>query len=393
MACSHLYVFVHLYAHLANLGNVIKLVQATICTLGTSTTSKVVNAWPATKAPLMANTANTGGSFCLWADFILFDLGWFPLLSHVGHIPLSHLLREFADIVLKFWCSDVLCIIGQDLGNPTQHNQLPLPSLISCKDWRSWTQTYLFLFLPYKFCLKWIQMDTSCWILPFIPRLPILNLFCCQWNCQGWKALRSFQLFGWFQLNGVNKGRAVRQLKSHGSLPEGIKRAMSAVDFFKNLIFCAMDETSKNTETFFFGIGNMVLFNSHLKQIHVTWNDDPTRDSTLPQQQPQSDENSENSEPKCFPNQVWHNHTMQSLTHIHMARHKSLGNLEGIKPYLLCIYIYIFIFFYFVCIAIALNMTYQIWKYPSIPSWTTSTSLQALESACSLFSLSLCAHL
>lgn len=136
----------------------------------------------------------------------------------------------------------------------------------------------------------------------------------------------------------------------------------------------------------------MVLFNSHLKQIHVTWNDDPTRDSTLPQQQPQSDENSENSEPKCFPNQVWHNHTMQSLTHIHMARHKSLGNLEGIKPYLLCIYIYIFIFFYFVCIAIALNMTYQIWKYPSIPSWTTSTSLQALESACSLFSLSLCAQ-
>lgn len=252
MACSHLYVFVHLYAHLANLGNVIKLVQATICTLGTSTTSKVVNAWPATKAPLMANTANTGGSFCLWAACILCDLGWFPLLSHVGHIPLSHLLREFADIVLKFWCSDVLCIIGQDLGNPTQHNQLPLPSLISCKDWRSWTQTYLFLFLPYKFCLKWIQMDTSCWILPFIPRLPILNLFCCQWNCQGWKALRSFQLFGWFQLNGVNKGRAVRQLKSHGSLPEGIKRAMSAVDFFKNLIFCAMDETSKNTETFFF---------------------------------------------------------------------------------------------------------------------------------------------
>ena len=101
MACSHLYVFVHLYAHLANLGNVIKLVQAAICTLGTSTTSKVVNAWPATKAPLMANTANTGGSFCLWADFILFDLGWFPLLSHVGHIPLSHLLREFADIVLS----------------------------------------------------------------------------------------------------------------------------------------------------------------------------------------------------------------------------------------------------------------------------------------------------
>lgn len=114
MACSHLYVFVHLYAHLANLGNAIKSVQATICTLGTSTTSKVVNAWPATKAPLMANTANTGGSFCLWAACILFDLGWFPLLSHVGHIPLSHLLREFADIVLKFWCSDVLCIIGQE---------------------------------------------------------------------------------------------------------------------------------------------------------------------------------------------------------------------------------------------------------------------------------------
>ena len=261
MACSHLYVFVHLYAHLANLGNVIKLVQATICTLGTSTTSKVVNAWPATKAPLMANTANTGGSFCLWAACILCDLGWFPLLSHVGHIPLSHLLREFADIVLKFWCSDVLCIIGQDLGNPTQHNQLPLPSLISCKAWRSWTQTYLFFFSSYptNFVSNFDTNGASCSILPFIPRLPILNLFCCQWNCQGWKALRSFQLLGWFQLNGVNKGRAVRQLKSHGSLPEKFMKKQKAwkkgqcrlwIFFFKSHAGCHWWHI-KNTETFF----------------------------------------------------------------------------------------------------------------------------------------------
>ena len=277
MACSHLYVFVHLYAPLGKSWQRNKI-----------SPSHNLHPWYKYHKQggkcMACDKGPTDGQYCQYWR-VLLSLGslhslrsWLipaaqPCGSHPSQPSAARVCWHSPQILV------LRCALYYWTGSWQPYSTQPIATsqldfLQSVEILNSNLPVFCFSSYPTNFVSNFDTNGASCSILPFIPRLPILNLFCCQWNCQGWKALRSFQLLGWFQLNGVNKGRAVRQLKSHGSLPEKFMKKQKAWKkgqcrqwiFFLNLMRGVIDDTSKIQKHFVWNREYGFLFNSHLKK-------------------------------------------------------------------------------------------------------------------------------